>query len=77
VSDPTKFLTMCSKHCEARSYQITVRQQAAKIAELQARMSTIHARASALPKLDWESHEQFCLWDEFNEAVQTIQELSK
>jgi hypothetical protein len=63
--------------CEARAYQITARQLEFKIRELQARMSTIHARALALPKLDWGSHDQFCIWDEFNEAVQTIQELSK
>jgi hypothetical protein len=88
--------------CEARAYQITARQQIAKIAELElqlkqtlenamsqasvlhernaelkSKMSAIHAIALALPKLDWGSHDQFCIWDEFNEAVQTIQELSK
>jgi hypothetical protein len=102
MSDPTKFLTTCSKHCEARSYQVTVRQQAAKIVELelqlkqtlenamsqasvlherttelQARMSAIHAIALALPKLDWESREQFLLFENFNLAVKSIQELSK
>jgi hypothetical protein len=35
MSDPTKFMTTCSRVCEARSYQITVRQQAAKIADLE------------------------------------------
>jgi hypothetical protein len=88
--------------CEARAYQITVRQQIAKIAELelqlkqtlenamsqasvlhertaelQSKMSALHAIALALPKLDWGSHDQFCIWDEFNEAVQMIQELSE
>jgi hypothetical protein len=41
VSDPTKFLTTCSKHCEARSYQITVRQQSAKILELEAKVQSL------------------------------------
>jgi hypothetical protein len=57
--------------------ELTVEMSEKKIAELQAKISAIHAIASALPKLDWDSHDQFCLWDEFNEAVQTIQELSK
>ena len=35
MSDPTKFFTTCARHCEARAYQITVRQQSAKIAELE------------------------------------------
>jgi hypothetical protein len=41
MSDPTKFLTTCSKHCEARSYQITVRQQAAKILQLEAKVQSL------------------------------------
>jgi hypothetical protein len=38
VSDPSKFFTTCARHCEARAYQITVRQQAAKISELETRL---------------------------------------
>jgi hypothetical protein len=41
MSDPTKFLTTCSKHCEARAYQITVRQQAAKILQLEAKVQSL------------------------------------
>jgi hypothetical protein len=41
VSDPTKFMTTCSRDCEARSYQITVRQQAAKILELEAKVQSL------------------------------------
>jgi hypothetical protein len=88
--------------CEARAYQITARQQIAKIAELElqlkqtlenamsqasvlhernaelkSKMSAIHAIALALPKLDWESREQFLLFENFNLAVKAIQELSE
>jgi hypothetical protein len=48
MSDPTKFLTTCSKHCEARSYQVTVRQQAARIAELELELKSLHAKISAM-----------------------------
>jgi cytochrome oxidase Cu insertion factor (SCO1/SenC/PrrC family) len=41
MSDPTKFFTTCSKHCEARSYQITVRQQTAKILQLEAKVQSL------------------------------------
>jgi hypothetical protein len=43
VSDPTKFFTTCARHCEARAYQITVRQQAAKIADLEKELSSVVA----------------------------------
>jgi hypothetical protein len=48
VSDPSKFFTTCSRHCEARAYQITVRQQAAKIAELEANQVKAKALIIAL-----------------------------
>jgi hypothetical protein len=35
MADSTKFMTTCARNCEARSYQITVRQQAAKILDLE------------------------------------------
>jgi hypothetical protein len=43
VSDPSKFFTTCARHCEARAYQITVRQQAAKILELEKELSSVVA----------------------------------
>jgi hypothetical protein len=45
VSDPSKFFTTCARHCEARAYQITVRQQAAKIADLEAEVKYIKLEA--------------------------------
>jgi chromosome segregation ATPase len=41
MTDSTKFMTTCARNCEARSYQITVRQQAAKILELHAYLDDI------------------------------------
>jgi hypothetical protein len=41
MSDPTKFMTTCARNCEARAYQITVRQQAAKIKELEAKVQSL------------------------------------
>jgi chromosome segregation ATPase len=41
MTDPTKFMTTCARNCEARSYQITVRQQDAKILELHAYLDDI------------------------------------
>lgn len=46
-------------------------------AELKSKMSAIHSIALALPKLDWESREQFLLFENFNLAVKAIQELSE
>jgi hypothetical protein len=41
MTDPTKFMTTCARNCEARSYQITVRQQAAKIADLESKVDEL------------------------------------
>jgi hypothetical protein len=41
MADSTKFMTTCAINCEARSYQITVRQQAAKIADLESKVDEL------------------------------------
>jgi hypothetical protein len=41
MTDSTKFMTTCSRHCEAKAYQVTVRQQAAKIADLESKVDEL------------------------------------